>query len=244
LAASEAPALVVENLDLYYGDAQALAGVSLEVSRGATVAIVGANGAGKSSADPHHRRPREAARRPHPVSMAARSSPSSHTRSAISALVRSAEGRQVFSSMTVLENLEMGAHAAPRPPPASAAGSTRSTASSPGCASARGQLARHPSGGEQQMGAMAAASWATPSSSCSTSPSLGLAPIVVREVMRTIQHLGQRGTTILLVEQKRRRLAQDLAARLRARDPGRIVLTGTGEEVLASERVRQAYLGL
>ena len=236
-----AASLVVENLDLFYGDAQALAGVSLEVPRGAIVAIVGANGAGKSSLI---------------RTIAGIEVPRSgrivfHGRE-IQALAsheicnlgigQVAEGRQVFSGMTVLENLEMGAML-----PRARAGFRRRLDEIytffPRLRERAGQSAGTLSGGEQQMLAIGRCLMGAPELIMFDEPSLGLAPLVVREVFHTIRILGERGITILLVEQNVA-VSLKISQRAYVLETGRVVLNGTGEEVLASDRVRQAYLGL
>jgi branched-chain amino acid transport system ATP-binding protein len=236
-----ADSLVVEHLDLFYGDAQALSGVSLEVPRGAIVAIVGANGAGKSSLiraiagleTPHAGR----------IIFHGREiqSLASHQICNLG-IGQVAEGRQVLSSLTVLENLEIGAML-----PRARAG-FRSRLDEvytyfPRLRERSRQLAGTLSGGEQQMVAIGRCLMGAPELIMFDEPSLGLAPLVVRDVFRTIRALAGRGITILLVEQN---VAVSLRISQRAYvlETGRMVLAGTGDEVLASERVRQAYLGL
>jgi branched-chain amino acid transport system ATP-binding protein len=234
-------ALVVEGLDLYYGDAQALSGVSLEVPRGATVAIVGANGAGKSSLirsiagleTPRTGRIAFHGRDIHRLE--------SHQICNLG-IGQVAEGRQVFSSLTVLENLEVGAML-----PRARAGFRRRLDEVygyfPHLRERARQLAGTLSGGEQQMVAIGRCLMGAPELIMFDEPSLGLAPLVVRDVFRTIRALGQRGITILLVEQNVA-VSLKISQRAYVLETGRVVLSGTGDEVLASERVRQAYLGL
>ena len=237
-----APAsLVVENLDLFYGDAQALAGVSLEVPRGAIVAIVGANGAGKSSLirtiagieTPRTGRIVFHGREIHGLP--------SHQICNLG-IGQVAEGRQVFSSLTVLENLEVGAML-----PRARAGWRRRLDEVyeffPRLRERARQLAGTLSGGEQQMVAIGRCLMGAPELIMFDEPSLGLAPLVVRDVFRTIRALGEPGTTILLVEQNVA-VSLKISQRAYVLETGRVVLGGTGDEILASERVRQAYLGL
>ena len=233
--------LLVDNLDLFYGDAQALAGVSLEVPRGAIVAIVGANGAGKSSLirtiagieTPRAGRILFHGREIHTLE--------SHQICNLG-IGQVAEGRQVFSSLTVLENLEMGAML-----PRAREGWRRRLDEVydffPRLRERTRQLAGTLSGGEQQMVAIGRCLMGAPELIMFDEPSLGLAPLVVRDVFRTIRALGERGTTILLVEQNVA-VSLKISQRAYVLETGRIVLAGTGDEVLASERVRQAYLGL
>jgi branched-chain amino acid transport system ATP-binding protein len=234
-------ALVVEGLDLYYGDAQALSGVSLEVPRGATVAIVGANGAGKSSLirsiagleAPRAGRIAFHGRDIHRLE--------SHQICNLG-IGQVAEGRQVFAGMTVLENLELGAML-PRARRGFRQRLDEVYGFFPRLRERARQLAGTLSGGEQQMVAIGRCLMGAPELIMFDEPSLGLAPLVVREVFRTIRALGQRGITILLVEQNVA-VSLKISQRAYVLETGRIVLSGTGDEVLASERVRQAYLGL
>jgi branched-chain amino acid transport system ATP-binding protein len=236
-----AACLVVEDLDLFYGDAQALAGVTLEVPRGAIVAIVGANGAGKSSLI-----------RAIGGIERARAGRIAFNGRAIHGLESHdicdlgighvAEGRQVFSSMTVLENLEMGAML-PRARKGFRQRLEEVYAFLPLLRERTRQLAGTLSGGERQMVAIGRCLMGAPELIMFDEPSLGLAPLVVREVFKTIRVLSQRGITILLVEQNVA-VSLKISQRAYVLETGRIVLSGTGDEVLASERVRQAYLGL
>jgi branched-chain amino acid transport system ATP-binding protein len=234
-------ALVVEGLDLYYGDAQALSEVSLEVPRGEIVAIVGANGAGKSSLirsiagleTPRAGRIAFHGRDIHRLE--------SHQICNLG-IGQVAEGRQVFAGMTVLENLELGAML-PRARRGFRDRLDEVYRFFPRLRERTRQLAGTLSGGEQQMVAIGRCLMGAPELIMFDEPSLGLAPLVVREVFRTIRALGQRGTTILLVEQNVA-VSLKISQRAYVLETGRIVLSGTGDEVLASERVRQAYLGL
>ena len=233
--------LKIENLDLYYGDAQALAGVSLAVPKGAIVAIVGANGAGKSSlirtiAGIESPRGGKILFNEQHISGL-----ESH-RICNLGIGQVAEGRQVFGSLTVLENLEVGAML-----PRARRGFRRRLEEVygyfPRLRERARQLAGTLSGGEQQMVAIGRCLMGAPELIMFDEPSLGLAPLVVRDVFRTIRALGERGTTILLVEQNVA-VSLKISQRAYVLETGRIVLSGSGDEVLASERVRQAYLGL
>ena len=233
--------LSVENVDLYYGDAQALAGVSLEVPQGEIVAIVGANGAGKSSlirtiAGIERARAGRIAFRGRDITRL-----ESH-RICDLGIGQVAEGRQVFPSLTVLENLEMGAML-----PRARAGAKRALedvfALFPRLAERRSQVAGTMSGGEQQMLAIGRCLMGAPELVMFDEPSLGLAPVVVQEVLHTIRMLNGRGLTVLLVEQNVA-VSLRLSQRAYVLENGRIVMSGSGEELLHDDRVRQAYLGL
>jgi branched-chain amino acid transport system ATP-binding protein len=233
--------LSVQDLDLFYGDAQALDAVSLEVGEGEIVAIVGANGAGKSSLI----RTIAGMQTPRRGKIVFKDNDISRLEShAVCNLGigQVAEGRQVFPSLTVLENLEMGAML-PR-----ARGHARRAledvfAMFPKLAERRGQLAGTMSGGEQQMLAIARCLMGAPELIMFDEPSLGLAPLVVQEVLHSIRLLNGRGITILLVEQNVA-VSLKLSNRAYVLENGRIVMSGAGSQLLHDDRVRQAYLGL
>ncbi|HZS69427.1 MAG TPA: ABC transporter ATP-binding protein [Burkholderiales bacterium] len=233
--------LAVRDLDLYYGDAQALDRVSLEVPKGAIVAIVGANGAGKSSLI----RTIAGIELPRAGSISFNGEPiaglSSH-RICDRGIGQVAEGRQVFPSLTVLENLEMGAMI-PRARRQAKRTLDEVLALFPPLQERRSQLAGTMSGGEQQMLAIGRCLMGAPELIMFDEPSLGLAPLVVQEVLRTIHVLNERGMTILLVEQNVA-VSLKISSRAYVLENGRIVMSGTGAELLHNDRVRQAYLGL
>jgi branched-chain amino acid transport system ATP-binding protein len=234
--------LEVEGLDLFYDDAQVLDGVSLAVAAGEIVAIVGANGAGKTSL----------IRAIFGMARLKRGSIRFEGREIAGmpphricdlGLGQVAEGRQIFPNMTVLENLEMGA-VVPRARAGAAQALQRVLAMFPRLDERRRQLAGTLSGGEQQMLAIARCLMGAPRLVMFDEPSLGLAPVVVEDVFRTVASLNARdGLTILLVEQN---VAQSLALAHRAYvlENGRIVTSGSGPDLLADDRVRQAYVGL
>jgi branched-chain amino acid transport system ATP-binding protein len=229
--------LAVRDLDLFYGDAQALDGVSLDVAQGEIVAIVGANGAGKSSlirAIFGMETPSRGTIRFEDRDIAG-SPPHVICNLGIGQV---AEGRQVFPNMSTQENLEMGA-VVPRARAGAAAAMLF-----PRLSERRRQLAGTLSGGEQQMLAIARCLMGQPRLVMLDEPSLGLAPVVVAEVFRVIRQLNQRDRlTIVLVEQN---VAQSLVLAHRAYvlETGRIVMTGRGPDLLADDRVRKAYVGL
>ena len=232
--------LVVENLDLFYGDAPALDGVSLEVEEGAIVAIVGANGAGKTSLI----RTIAGMLRPAAGRIVYRGQDiagwPTH-RTCDLGIGQVAEGRQVFPTLSVAENLDMGAIIS-RARPKRGSNLDRVFAMFPRLADRRHQPAGTLSGGEQQMLAIARCLMGAPDLIMFDEPSLGLAPLVVQAVLDTVQDLNDAGLTCLLVE-------QNVAASLRIAhyayvlENGRVTLAGTGEALLADDRVRRAYLG-
>jgi branched-chain amino acid transport system ATP-binding protein len=233
--------LQIENLDLYYGDAQALAGVSLEVPQGEIVAIVGANGAGKSSliraiAGIEKIRSGKVFLRNREITRL-----QSHQICNLG-IGQVAEGRQVFPSLSVAENLAMGA-LLPRARASAARTQDEVYALFPRLAERRGQLAGTLSGGEQQMLAIGRCLMGQPELIMFDEPSLGLAPTVVQEVFRTIRMLHEKGLTILLVEQNVA-LSLKLSQHAYVLENGSIVMSGAGSALLHDERVRQAYLGL
>lgn len=233
--------LQVADLDLYYGDAQALSDVSLHVDAGEVVAIVGANGAGKSSL----------IRAIHGIERPARGKvlfdgaditgwPS--WRVCQAGIGHVAEGRQIFPNLTVLENLEMGAT------PRHARGAEKKNlehvhALFPRLAERRSQAAGTLSGGEQQMLAIGRCLMGAPRLVMFDEPSLGLAPAIVQEMFRIVRRLNEEGLTILLVEQNVT-ASLKIANRAYVLENGRIELEGSGAALLSNDRVRQAYLGL
>jgi branched-chain amino acid transport system ATP-binding protein len=232
--------LEIENLELYYGDAQALDRVSLTVGEGELVAIVGANGAGKSSlirTIAGIETPRAGRIRFKGQDIAGLPS----FKVCNLGIGQVAEGRQVFPSLTVQENLEMGALL-----PRARAKLTEQMAKVydffPRLSERRTQLAGTMSGGEQQMLAIGRCLMGQPDLIMFDEPSLGLAPALVQELFRVIKMLNERGHPIILVEQNVA-VSLKLAKRAYVLENGRIVMNGTGAELLHDDRVRQAYLG-
>ena len=233
--------LVVENLDLYYGDAQALGGVSLEVARGQIVAIVGANGAGKTSlirTIAGIETPR--AGRVTYMDTDITGKPAHHIVNL--GIGQVAEGRQVFPSLTVLENLEMGAMI-PRARAKAKATLAEMLVMFPRLAERRSQLAGTLSGGEQQMLAIGRCLMGQPELIMFDEPSLGLAPAIVQDVLRSIRQLNRQGMTILLVEQNVA-VSLKISERAYVLENGRVAMSGRDADLLVDDRVRQAYLGL
>jgi branched-chain amino acid transport system ATP-binding protein len=233
--------LEVRDLDVYYDDAQALFAVSLEARQNEIVSVVGANGAGKTSlirAVGGIQRARSGG-----IYFAGRdiSRLESHEICNLG-IGQVAEGRQIFPSLTVLENLKVGAAVS------RARSRSRQTLEEvyglfPRLRERSRQIAGTLSGGEQQMLAIGRCLMANPELIMFDEPSLGLAPALVREMLLAIQRLNERGMTILLVEQN---VAASLriAHRAYVLENGRIVMTGSGDELLNNEGVRRAYIGL
>ncbi|MBO0740659.1 MAG: ABC transporter ATP-binding protein [Hyphomicrobiaceae bacterium] len=233
--------LRVEGLDLFYGDAQALDGVSIGAEEGELIAIVGANGAGKSSLI----RTIAGIEMPRAGRIFYRGSDITGLpsyRICNLGIGQVAEGRQIFPSLTVEENLEMGA-LLPRARTKMGETMREVFATFPRLKERRGQLAGTMSGGEQQMLAIGRCLMGRPELIMFDEPSLGLAPTLVQELFRTVRALNERGLTVVLVEQNVV-ASLKLAKRAYVLENGRIVMRGTGAELIADDRVRQAYLGV
>jgi branched-chain amino acid transport system ATP-binding protein len=235
------PILSVQQVDLFYGDAQALDRVSLEVPAGAIVAIVGANGAGKSSLI-RTIAGIEKARSGEITFLDRRIDGLESHHICNLGIGQVAEGRQVFPTLSVLENLQVGA-LLPRARKKAKAALDEALGLFPRLAERREQLAGTLSGGEQQMLAIARCLMGQPELIMFDEPSLGLAPRVVQEVLHKIRLLNERGMTILLVEQNVA-VSLKISSRAYVMENGRIVMSGSGVELLHDDRVRQAYLGL
>jgi branched-chain amino acid transport system ATP-binding protein len=233
--------LRISDLDLFYGDAQALDRVSLEVSRGEIVAIVGANGAGKSSLI----RTIAGIEKPRAGKILFNEKEIQNQESHVVCnlgIGQVAEGRQVFPTLTVQENLEMGAML-PRARAGAKAKLEEVYAMFPPLAERKGQLAGTLSGGEQQMLAIGRCLMGNPELIMFDEPSLGLAPLVVQEVLHTIRTLNESGMTVLLVEQNVA-VSLKISNHAYVLENGSIVMSGAGRDLLHDDRVRQAYLGL
>jgi branched-chain amino acid transport system ATP-binding protein len=224
-----------------YGQVAALKGVSLTVGKGELVALIGANGAGKTTtlkaiSGLLHPTAGMIVFDGHDITRAS-------ARTILSlGLAHCPEGRHVFPNMTVLENLEMGCYLRTDRREV-AADMMRVFDQFPRLAERRQQPAGTLSGGEQQMLAIGRALMSRPKLIMFDEPSLGLAPLVVQEVLHTIRLLNKRGITILLVEQNVA-VSLKISRRAYVLENGRIVMSGPGDRLLHDDRVRQAYLGL
>ena len=233
--------LSVEGLDLFYGDAQALSGVSLEVPEGEIVAIVGANGAGKTSLIRAIAGMLKPAAGRVSYKGADITGLDSH-RVCNLGVGQVAEGRQVFPSLTVRENLQMGG-LLPRSRARKAENMERMLDLFPRLRERLGQAAGTLSGGEQQMLAIARCLMGEPDLVMFDEPSLGLSPALAHAVLDTIVDLNKQGLSCLLVEQNVA-ASLEIASHACVLENGSITLSGAGADLLADDRVRQAYLGM
>jgi len=233
--------LQVEDIHVSYGQVGALWGVSFEVPDREIVALVGGNGAGKTTtlkAISGLVRPTAGRIVLDGQELQARTTMDIVDRG----LVQVPEGRKLFPEMTVRENLLLGAFR-PASRPAQRERLERVFSVFPALAERQGQVAGTLSGGEQQMVAIGRGLMAGPRVLMLDEPSLGLAPILVEEMFRVVLEINRTGVTVLLVEQNTQH-ALAIANRGFVLESGRVALSGTGAELLASERVREAYLGL
>ena len=233
--------LTIKDINLFYGDAQALDGVSLEVPRGEIVAIVGANGAGKSSLI----RTIAGIEIPRSGKIVFKQREIQGLESHVICnlgIGQVAEGRQVFPTLSVEENLEMGG-LLPRARATAKRTMAEVYAMFPPLAERKGQFAGTLSGGEQQMLAIGRCLMGNPELIMFDEPSLGLAPVVVQEVLRTIRALNEKGMTILLVEQNVA-VSLKISNHAYVLENGSVVMRGKGSDLLHDDRVRQAYMGL
>ena len=233
------PILKADSINVYYGSIHAIKDVSFEVFDGEIVTLIGANGAGKSTTL-------------NTVAGLLRSKTGSVTfmgepiektaafKIPAKGLALVPEGRRVFLQMTVEENLEMGAYTQPNSTIAQSLADVYERF--PRLRERRGQIAGTLSGGEQQMLVMGRALMSHPKLMMLDEPSMGLAPILVDQIFAIIQELHKSGTTILLVEQNAQ-AALSVANRGYVLENGRIVTTGTGDELLSSPAIKRAYLG-
>ena len=231
--------LKAENLNVYYGPIHAVKGVGFEVNDGEIVTLIGANGAGKSTTlktVSGLMRSRGGS-----IEFMGRSIASTAPHKIVElGIAHVPEGRRIFTSMSVEENLDMGAFTS-RGSDINA-DKERVFEQFPRLKERRKQIAGTLSGGEQQMLAMGRALMSHPKLLMLDEPSMGLAPILVEQVFDIIAALHKAGTTILLVEQNAE-MALSIADRAYVMETGRITLSGTGKELAASEEVQKAYLG-
>ena len=232
--------LEVQDIQVYYGMIQALKGVSFSVNEGEVIALIGANGAGKTTTL-HTVTGLLRAKSGHIIYDGQDITKVPPHKIVTMGMAHVPEGRRVFANMTVLQNLKMGAF-------------TRSDKNEidatiekvykrfPRLKERQNQTAGTLSGGEQQMLAMGRAMMSRPELLMLDEPSMGLSPLMMKRIMTTITTLQSQGTTILLVEQNAQ-AALRRANRGYVLEVGKIVLSGTGKELLASDDVRKAYLG-
>jgi branched-chain amino acid transport system ATP-binding protein len=233
--------LEIEGLDVFYGDAQALDGVSLGAEKGAIIAIVGANGAGKTSlirTVAGMQKPRRGRILFKGTDIAGWPS----HRVCDLGIGQVAEGRQIFASLTVAENLETGAML-PRARHLKARNFDYVYELFPRLRERAAQTAGTLSGGEQQMLAIGRCLMSAPELVMFDEPSLGLSPAIVQSVLSIIRTLNEEGLTCLLVEQNVA-VSLKLARQAYVLENGRVLLSGSGPSLLEDARVRQAYLGL
>lgn len=232
--------LQVEELNVFYGAIHALKNISFEVNQGEIVSLIGANGAGKTTIM-------------HTLSGLLKAESGSirlHNKELTSVpaekivgmgLIQVPEGRRVFGRMSVLENLMMGAYLR-KDKKEIQEDIEKMYVRFPRLKERSKQTAGTMSGGEQQMLAIARALMSKPELLLMDEPSMGLAPILVDEIFNIIQDINQNGMTVLLVEQNANK-ALSIANRAYVLETGNIIMTGSGQELLHDDRVRQAYLG-
>ncbi|WP_295594073.1 ABC transporter ATP-binding protein [uncultured Streptococcus sp.] len=232
--------LKVENLSIKYGSIEAVKNVSFEVNEGEVVTLIGANGAGKTSI----LRTISGLVRPTAgtISYLGKDIHKTPARKIVAeGLAQVPEGRHVFPGLTVLENLEMGAFLNTNKEE-NAALLKKVFQRFPRLEERKNQDAATLSGGEQQMLAMGRALMSRPKLLLLDEPSMGLAPIFIQEIFDIIEDIKAQGTTVLLIEQNANK-ALSIADRGYVLETGKVVLSGTGKELLASDEVRKAYLG-
>jgi branched-chain amino acid transport system ATP-binding protein len=233
--------LTIENLHTYYGHVHALKGIDLEVNEGEIVCLIGANGAGKSTTLRTISglvRPREGR-----ILLGGEPIETVPAHQIVELGISQApEGRQVFGTLTVTENLNMGAYTLGADKKAIEENRQRVFSLFPRLEERKTQLGGTLSGGEQQMLTIGRALMARTKLLMLDEPSLGLAPILVKTILDTISAIQERGVTILLVEQNAR-AALKVADRGYVLETGKVVLSGSAQQLLQDERVRKAYLG-
>jgi branched-chain amino acid transport system ATP-binding protein len=232
--------LEIKNLNVHYGVIHVLKGISITVNEGEIVTLIGANGAGKTTtlrAISGLKKPTSGE-----ILLNGKNITDVSARDRVKMRISQVpEGRRIFSTMTVLENLELGAFL--RNDKAEIAKDLEMVyAHFPILAERKKQIAGTLSGGEQQMLSIGRALMSRPRILCLDEPSMGLAPLLVQEIFDIIKEINKRGTTILLIEQNAS-MALHIADRAYVIETGTITLSGTGAELLQSEDIKKAYLG-
>jgi branched-chain amino acid transport system ATP-binding protein len=233
--------LNIEDLDVYYGDLQALRGISLKVEEGEIVAMIGSNGAGKSTTI----KTISGMLRARKGLISWFNQPITNLSTSVivgTGIIQIPEGRQLFPTLSVLENLELGA-LNPRARKDKRDNLKRIFGLFPRLEERKNQSAGTLSGGEQQMLAIGRGLMSKPSILMLDEPSLGLSPLLVRSIFGIISQINQEGTTILLVEQNIH-YALRMAQRAYVLENGEIVKHGPAQELLQDDHIRQTYLGL
>jgi branched-chain amino acid transport system ATP-binding protein len=232
--------LRLDGVEAWYGSIQALKGISLEVHEGEIVSLIGSNGAGKTTTMKTIHglmRPKSGS-----LEFLGRDATKLKTDELVRmGMAQSPEGRRVFPRMSVLENLEMGAFQRDDHDQVQA-DIERVYGMFPRLEERKDQKAGLMSGGEQQMLAMGRALMSRPRLLLLDEPSMGLAPLVIQQIFDIIVEINQQGTTVLLVEQNAN-VALSISHRAYVLETGEVVLSGSGQELLASDEVRKAYLG-
>lgn len=231
--------LKIENLSVHYGMIQAVRDVSFEVNQGEIVSLIGANGAGKTTI----LRTISGLNQPSKGTITFEGAPiqkKAPRKIVAQGISQVPEGRHVFPGLTVLENLEMGAYL--RKDGEIQQDYEHVYEKFPILKERLNQDASTLSGGEQQMLAMGRALMSKPRLLLLDEPSMGLAPIFIQEIFNIIQEIQKQGTTVLLIEQNAK-MALSIADRGYVLETGKVVLSGTGQELLESEEVKKAYLG-
>ncbi|MGI6161789.1 MAG: ABC transporter ATP-binding protein [Christensenellales bacterium] len=233
--------LKIDNINVYYGNIHAIKDISLEVNEGEIVSLIGANGAGKTTtlqAISGLIKPKSGE-----ISFLGRNVVPMEAHNIMKlGLCQVPEGRRIFSKLTVKENLQMGAYTSKRGADKIAKDMNYVYDHFPRLRERRGQLGGTLSGGEQQMLAIGRALMSKPKMLLLDEPSMGLSPILVKEIFAIIEEVRKGGITVLLVEQNAK-MALSVSDRAYVLETGRIVMTGPAESLLENDEVKKAYLG-